>query len=778
MYLLHCKNIIWEIYQGWCYIALNKRQGRFIKMNKLKNKNVYKFYGYIFIVISILMVYISYIKMLLPPQMGWWNYYGWRIASGDVLYQDLYCFMPPYVPLLQAFLYRFLGNDMFLFQLLGIGLIIIISLITYRILLERNNALMVSISVLTGTCISAGFLPHIPFDYHTIMLLDITIIAYSAAHIDKNNYLYTALMGAALGISFMIKQTMVMLAFILLVLFIVYVMRVSKVPYKILIKHGLIMFFAMIFSVLPALYYLYSNNVLWIALDQIMKASAAKGYSSGFIYSVWNVIQRYITYGLSLPNITIAMCLFLRYFIKCDKYSAYFNLILLNVIVFKFMRIILCSFYFDVSLASYLIVAALVFGMINYVFFYKHANTIVCKRNVNIIWFILIVVLILEFWIVFFAPQILVDFFDMGNGNFFFLVRRSFSEIAFYFCLFIIFFKLYKKNECNNSLSYWFVVTMCMFQSLIFMGSGSLDEGYSLPTVAFLLTVVLNKEDVKIHYFIYVISILLITSLIANKQAVPYSWHGWTSVGMKEHNVKFIDSNIETLNGYKLDRDTELAYENIVEAINIYSNSDDTVYEFPHAPLFNCLTERKLGSFAVSHFVDVCPDEVLRDDIARLKANPPKMFIYVKLHESAWRGNENYFRAGKYSARKDMEHFYDTYIKNNYKCIYNYKNIYVWTREDSMQQNMKFGLALLQNYSKCYNNDDLKQYLQNVNIEELYNKNLDKNSSVDTCIAKILKDNICNFMKYEGVSQVYSVARRQYGMPLVNSSTYEQNETK
>lgn len=747
-------------------------------MNKLKCKNVYKFYGYIFIVISILMVYMSYIKMLLPPQMGWWNYYGWRIASGDVLYRDLYCYMPPYIPLLQSFLYNTLGNNIFLFQIIGISLIIVISLITYRILLERNNALMVSIAVLTGTCISAGFLAHIPFDYHTIMLLDITIIAYSAAHIDKNNYFYTVLMGVSLGISFMIKQTMVLLAFVLLVFFIIYVMRVSKVPYKILLKHGLMMLFAMMFSLLPALYYLCSNDVLWIALDQVMKASAAKGYSSSFIYSVWNVIQRYITYGLSLPNITIAMCLFLRYFIKCDKYSAYFNLILINAIVFKFMRIILCSFYFDVSVASYLIVATLVFGMINYVFFNKHANTIVCKRNFNITVFILIAVSILEFWILFFTPQILVDFFGMGNGNFFFLIRRTFSEIAFYFCLFTVIFKLYKKNVYNESLPYWFVVIMCVFQALLLMGSGFLDEAYSLPTVAFLLTVVFNKEDVKIHYFIYVISILLITSLIANKQAVPYSWHGWTSVGIKENNVKFIDSNIRALNGYKLDRDTELAYENIVEAINIYSNLDDTVYEFPHAPLFNCLTERKLGTFAVSHFVDVCPDEVLRSDIDKLKDTPPKMFIYVKLHEGEWRINETFYRASKYSARKDMEHFYDTYIKNNYKCIYNYKNIYVWVREASVQQNMKFGLALLQNYSKCYNNDDLKQYLQNVNIEELYNKNLDKNSSVDTCIAKILKDNICNFMKYEGVSQVYSVARRQYGMPLVHSSTYEQNVTK
>ena len=133
-------------------------------MNKLKSKNAGKFYGYIFIIISILIVYMSYIKMLLPPQMGWWNYYGWRIASGDVLYQDLYCFIPPYIPLLQAFLYKFLGNNLFLFQLLGIGLIVIISLITYRMLLERNNALNVSIAVFTGVCISASFLAHIPFD--------------------------------------------------------------------------------------------------------------------------------------------------------------------------------------------------------------------------------------------------------------------------------------------------------------------------------------------------------------------------------------------------------------------------------------------------------------------------------------------------------------------------------------------------------------------------------------------------------------------------------------
>ena len=48
-----------------------------------------------FLFICFILLHVVYEQAVIPPQHGWWNYYAWRIAKGDILYKDIFFYMPP-----------------------------------------------------------------------------------------------------------------------------------------------------------------------------------------------------------------------------------------------------------------------------------------------------------------------------------------------------------------------------------------------------------------------------------------------------------------------------------------------------------------------------------------------------------------------------------------------------------------------------------------------------------------------------------------------------------
>ena len=49
------------------------------------------------ILIACFTLYSSlYVPHVIMPQQGWWQYYASRVLQGDVLYKDIYLYMPPY----------------------------------------------------------------------------------------------------------------------------------------------------------------------------------------------------------------------------------------------------------------------------------------------------------------------------------------------------------------------------------------------------------------------------------------------------------------------------------------------------------------------------------------------------------------------------------------------------------------------------------------------------------------------------------------------------------
>lgn len=737
-----------------------------------------KYYiGFIFLLVSISLFYFMFIDMAVPPIMGWWNYYGWRLAEGDVLYKDIFCYLPPYIPFFQLFLYKLLGMKLFAFQIIGICFVVLGSILVYSFLCKYYKAYFVAISVFTGVVIAAGFMPHLPFDYNPIMLLMLIVMAYSVANIQEKSYLYTSLSGLSMGCLLMIKQTM--LLYLLLLIVGLFLIKFRSLNFKHLYTHVSIAFISMCIAVLPAIIYLTQNGIVEMAVNEIFKSTAAKGYSSDIAKSFFMVIKRYLQYGFSLTNISIALLLTIKY---CDIkaiFNKYINVILINLLAFKVLRTLIISIPLDAHITTFILLSALSVGVLNIFLLGRYEGIKQKMSNVNtnnLIYIVIILCLIFEVVLLLFPNTLWIKIYNFGNGQFFFLLKRAFSEIAFYFNLFVIITYTVKDKQYSlyNERLIIFIYCVCCFQGLLLIGSGSLDEAFSMPTVAFMTLLILQHESCPVKFSVLLLVLLILITSILQKQMIPYAWHGWQSVGLGDIKTKFIYSKVNNLEGYKLDVDTENAYKNIVDAINIYTQKDDSVYEFPHITLFNCLTERKMGTFAVSHFVDVCPDKILLEDIERLKKHTPDMFIYMKIDEGSWRINEEFFRNGRYSARIDMKEYYEDYIENNYMFVYNYKNMYVWVKKTTNKQNLQYAISLLSNYANNYNHSILKEYMESININDYqYIVNNVDNWTVNDCIRELLKKNVIvyNSMNDDDYMHIIpGISSRVSGIPAMEAS--------
>ena len=202
-----------------------------------------------------------------------------------------------------------------------------------------------------------------------------------------------------------------------------------------------------------------------------------------------------------------------------------------------------------------------------------------------------------------------------------------------------------------------------------------------LPVAAIFITLIINqKACLKLYAnaFIIITTIMLLTTTVIQKQVVPYSWHRWDCIGLGRNDVSYVKSEIDGLQGYVLDSDTEEAYKTIVDLINKNTTSSDTVYEFPFITIFNVLTERSLGTYSPVHYFDVCPDNIAERDAKTLKNDPPKMIIWCEFGDDLWNFHENYFRDGNVSGQQKIRDFYNGYVKKNYKKLYEYQSLSVW----------------------------------------------------------------------------------------------------
>ena len=230
------------------------------------------------------------------------------------------------------------------------------------------------------------------------------------------------------------------------------------------------------------------------------------------------------------------------------------------------------------------------------------------------------------------------SFREWYRGNFdytmpvfgFVLCTMAFAAIGFW-----LLFRVLKKrkaqekqalDDCILPVFPWFALLGAIFAIGYGSGiSGGLCESQTALSVGFLI-VLLSKalENSKFRILGMVLLILYGTTFsvacASRKYVEMYSW--W---GLSEGPVWEADYTAKSpmLAGIKMTKNEQLMYDGVLEIVEENTDEDDTIFCFPHIPIFYSLTGRTSSTYTQVQWFDVSNVRDINRDIQTLKDNPP-----------------------------------------------------------------------------------------------------------------------------------------------------------
>lgn len=735
--------------------------------------------------ILIILLYSIFLQSAIPPQMGWWNYYGWQVYDGKVLYKDLYCYMPPYYVWLSALLYGMMGNHLFYYEILGVIVTCMLATVLYMVFCEKISPCKSMLATWLGIIIYISYLLHISFDYNNVHIL-IVILAFATIFW---SILYTKrlllMAGIFLGIAMMIKQTSI-------IFFVVGLSSVLLFDFwndterKSLIADGSLLLCGVFLGILPGICYLLYTNSFFDMLQNLSIASEAKGIENkSLIQTIGDFFSRFyhdtFSYTEVIVSVSILSLIFRpikNYLIGNVRLYTIIQYVLITGITFKIYRVFESNEkYFDTK--AYFILNIIYLAA----FLFKNTNTYErCKIFIEMRmksihfkagWaFLLMVALWGLFSFCGYDERSLI----YQDHNILFSLKRTFVEISFYTTLIYLcakvamLIKMKKEGKLSSNKKdlgfLMFIISVFVLQACVFISTSYMEEVFCFFGTIFFSYLLLGYGKTFGKYVCLSLIVIIMGITITQKEVISYAWHGGDCVGLYQSDTQYTPSHIPGLEGCIFDYDTEIGYQNIIDIINTYSTENDMVYEFPHITLFNVLTERDLGTFAVSHYIDVCPDKILEQDIHKVKVQKPEIFIWDQLSEQSWAINEHLFRNNKLSESREMISYYEKGVKREYQLAYRYarNNIYVYVKSPNNQKNLQLALCELKNYAKLYR-PDMYQSVNRHSINE-YSEILSSDEvwTIKNCIAYILFHDVelNQMMKEEDYYDLFPEMRKMF----------------
>lgn len=641
--------------------------------------------------IVLITFHFVFVQQLIPPQQGWWQYYGWQLNEGKILYKDLFCFLPPYYIWFQAFLYPFFGMYMFSYLMLGMVISCLTAVLLLVFLRQFTTLSMSFVAVLGGAILQFSYLMYIPLDYN--QLLGTLVICSSillALGWKKGELPYFFIAGVISGCLAMSKQTgIAYMIGALLVLCVLGVFDKNQKSGMKAIKGMAFYVFGCIAAILPGIFYLLYTGAFSSFLFDIFHATSSKGPLS-------NVIYRNYKIGFSYTEVAIA-CLSLGYLgmyrwkkssllgkiANFSWFKGAYIYVLYLFIAHKVCRAAGGSMelFFVMNLAYWLV---WIVNQTSPAFFtkqYAHYGSGLKACLAISISMALLIICTEEFG--FSARE------HIYNIWHFFTIKRAIVEMAFWipfiYCLYE-FIRLIRKREIDQPVE--LVLFLALEAGFVFIGliSSVIEEHYIMPLFAGALTFISNKlndyDNLRFQVLAILSLLFIIPVSVTQKQIVPYSWHVWNTVGKDIPGTKYSAFRTKELSGFYADAPTVRAYDDIVALVKKYSTPDEAVFYYPHIPLFNLLAYRGNGMNTVSYYFDVCPDDIASKAAQYLEINPPKLVIWDKFGKENWDFHEHYFRGGRRSGQRDLLDWYMDTVHKDYYCIYEYKELSVWVQKE------------------------------------------------------------------------------------------------
>ena len=186
--------------------------------------------------------------------------------------------------------------------------------------------------------------------------------------------------------------------------------------------------------------------------------------------------------------------------------------------------------------------------------------------------------------------------------------------------------------------------------------SGGLSAGQTAMNLDVIIGLVLylskGKYGIPAVATTLTFSIFLTTGIMAFKYEKPYYW--WQ---LQEGDVRdaTYELDIPYLRGIKVTQNTYEGINKIYSGITENSEPGDSVFIFPHAPVFYMVTERFPDTYTYVQWYDVSSDRAVARDVQTLCQDPPKVIVHIHVPENVTNAQEANFRDGRPSGLRLMD---------------------------------------------------------------------------------------------------------------------------
>lgn len=678
-----------------------------------------------------------YVPHVIMPQQGWWQYYASRVLQGDVLYKDLYLWMPPYYVFFVCIFYPLFKSHFLLYTIfVGYPIKILCLLILYKIIKKIVPPAHAAISVFVGAVISSTFLMDAWFDYNPILMLPCLLFAYCiteyyAKREDQRKRLVLSFaIGVLCGILLMSKQTFG-LAFAVVGLLMIVILHVKeRIPKAVWSLVSMIL--GLVVGLLPACVYFVYYDCWGDFLNCLNIATGAKGGIGGLLNHLIAILSSKSGWIIAISSFALIVLL------DTEQSNPQVNRNKKRVALLK-VCLICCVmlfsgrvFYSDFShlltvikgaqLELYILILALC-GLFLLRLEKEHQVLTVRQKEIACVALLIIAMLFCAKV----SPNILQYLYD--NLDIFGFRRKLIIILSYLFILFWAqqMFRYFVQREPGDYSLLMFLTVMAAHFFVGIISAAVLEEIFMVLYVPFSIALLFQfnspRPNVKNGMVAGCALLLTILCLIC-KLYIPYDWQGWRVTPISSDDVY---CDVKGLEGLKVSRETNDAYTKIVDLILEETEPDDAVYSFANTALFNVLTERKTPTYAPIAWFDVCPDAVAEADAELLEQDPPKVIVWQNMDQGQWNHLESVFRNGEQSGQRNLIKFYETFVKNNYTLeveVNNHRDgtLQAWKRnenyfgQDELSELFGGGTGTVDDPFIIKTTDQLEQFRDMVNM--------------------------------------------------------------
>lgn len=574
------------------------------------------YYGLFAVIFALFILVFFMYNRTFPITEGWYSNYAKLINSGKVPYKDFECLFPPLYMYIIALITKIFGYKIIVLRFIGMLVFLLIGIMAYLIFTQVFSIFPSVVAAILSALYLQSEVAQVYYDYIRFMDLSVYIsifflIKYIHQYLNQNSpkidySLFFCGLFASIAMQFKQSSGTIYLLYIAM-FFIVFILLYNK-------KQKVRQFCTFILGV--------SIPIILLCLF-IFVTNTGKNFIQMIFIDAMNAK------GGGVSNSSI----FTLLFGWIGRSSGIFMQELLPIVILTIIIIIMLIINKKVIISG--------------------------EKHEFISIFIFSFFIVLGLILCFLSPTIGSFFAQNFDANFLFVI------FTVQFLLFIIAFVVLIKG--NRKILPYFTLSGVIFSlGYAVTTSGGLSESQSALALGFILATMLQLCMFKYSFLLRLViasfALMLGISSGARKYVTTYSWWGLSEADLWSNTY---ETNIPYLEGIFVSESSKNMLEGVVKDVVENSNENDSIFCFPHIPIFYVLTDRSSETFTQVQWFDVASSNNMCADMDLLRSHLPKIIVKCNFPEYVKENHELMFNSNNKSTTRLFEEFLTDLIGNN-----------------------------------------------------------------------------------------------------------------